>query len=232
MTVDNLYDEIEFITESNSTTFTDVDKLVGINLDQGEALMMIMNAQGYRKVGEKTYYTDFKAQSGLVAGDSGYMGEYAFDSAWLKTTEFYVKFPNQGKYVKCGMYDVADNENSEFDAIEIDSVFSETKPQVRFARDSFCVRPYPDEDVSDGIKILAEPRQAALTLTTETPVMESNFHRWYVLKEALRFGKFREGISRYDITQELDSLEGKIRSYYSIRVKTPARIKTINDSFK
>jgi hypothetical protein len=233
MTVDNIYDEIEFLTETDSTVFTDADKLRGLNLDQGEALQLMLYSQGYRKVGEKTYYTDFKTITGLTEGQNGYDGEYAFDGNWVKPIEFYAKFPGQNTYRKCHLYDVSENDNSEFDNGIINSTFSTANPSVRFSRNSFRIRPINSTlDVTDGIMVIAEPRSATLLNTTDVPVLDPIFHRWFVLKEALRFGKFRTGITRSDVMLELQQLEQKIRRLYSDRVKTPTRLKVGNESFK
>jgi hypothetical protein len=233
MIVDDIYTEIEWITETDSTVFPDVDKLRGLNIDQGEALELMLYSQGYRKVGESTYYTDFIATTGLSEGDTGYNGEYVFATMWVKPTEFYVKFPNQNEYVKCNLYDTGENPKSEFDTNIINGTFSQSNPYVRFARDSFYVRPLNTEStVNDGIMVVAEPRNTDLTSTTETPILDPIFHRWYVLKQALRYGKFRTNIQRSDVMLELQLLEKKIRKFYSERLKTPTKLKTPVESFK
>ena len=233
MILDTIYSEIEFLTETDDVTFTDAEKLRGINIDQGEALELMMYSQGYRKVGEATYKTDFVTTTGLAEGDNGYNGEYAFDSTWIKPTAFYVKYPGASDYVKCRLYDIDENENSEIDSDEIDGTFSETRPYVRFARDSFFVRPLNDSTtVSYGLMVVAEPRNTELFLNTETPILDPIFHRWYVLKQALRYGKFRDGITRNDIVFELQQIEKKIRKFYSEKLKTPTKLKTVTESFK
>lgn len=233
MDVDTIYNEIEFITETNSDTFSDADKLRGLNIDQGEALELMLYSQGYRKVGEKTYYADFLATTDLSEGDNGYNGEYSFDASWVKPIEFYVKFPTQTTFTECSLYDLLENGESEFDESVIASTFSQDEPYVRFARDTFFIRPLNTvSTVTGGIKVIAEPRNGDLKTTNDTPILDPIFHRWYVLKQALRFGKFRPNVSRNDITNELEALERKIRKFYSQRLKTSASLKTPIESFK
>lgn len=232
MTIADLYTEIDFLCETNTTVFPVADKLRGINIDQGEALSLMLQSQSYRKVNETSFSTDFVSTDGLSEGDNGYNGEYTFDSSWVKPTEIYVKYPSQSVHKKCALYGIEENNNSEFDEDSISATFTQSNPYVRYSGNTLFIRPLNSEStVTDGIMVVVEPTTTTLTETTDTPVLDSIFHRWYVLKEALRYGKFRAGITRTDMETELAQLEKKIKSFYSNKLKTPLKIRGVLENF-
>ena len=226
MTVGTLYDEIEFLTDSDSTSFPDADKLRGLNIDQGDAMAIMLSAKGYKKVNETEYYTDFISTSGLTAGQNGYNGEYAFDSNFIKITRAEVTFPNATEPLPCSIYDLSKNGYSEYNQNSIQDTFYETNPAIRMTRTTYFIRPLnTGATVANGIHLWVEKRQTDLTSESDNPILDPIFHRWYVLKQALRFGRFREGISRSDLEGELADYESKIKNFYKVIDKS---LKTLN----
>lgn len=221
MTLSQLYAEIRFMTNTSSTTFTDDDILRGINLNQGEATEMMLSAQGYSKLNETEYTTDFLATTGLIEGESGYNGEYAFDSTILRPLRIELKYPDCD-YVECKMYDMSTNEGS-----EVDYDFEEDEPYARIARDSIFIRPLPATTVTDGIKMWAEKMQTDVSGSSDTPVLSSIFHEWYVLNQALRFGQLRPGKTKEEVLMDISRIEDKIMRYYRVKTATIKRL-TVN----
>lgn len=232
MTNQNIYDETRFLTYTDSSTYTDADLLRGLNLYQGEFFQLLLQAQGYRKLGEDLFVTDFISTVGLVAGQAGFNGEYAFDSSWVKVTAMELQYKSTEPPVPVRLYDQSQNAVTEIDEDTMNANFSVAEPYVRFQRDSYLTRPLNDgTTVTDGIKIWAVARQADTDDSGDTPIGEPNFHNWFVLKLALRYGKFRPGVTRADVVADMLLLENKINAFYKQRVATPKNIQPRQTSF-
>ena len=221
MTTQEIFDEVAFITKTDSVIYTNAEKLTGLNLLQNEAKMIMLRAQGYKHVTEDEFTTDFLSVNGLISGDFGYDGEYTFDTTWIKPYRFDVKFSTNTEFKTCKLYDYGQNDQTEVDQDSVQNTFDILTPEVRFQRDSYKIRPLNTGDtVVDGIHIWAETRQVAIAQTYETPILDVVFHDWYVKKLALRYGKFRPGINRSDILLDVYSIEEKIYNFYKIKERT------------
>lgn len=228
MLASTIFDEVRFLTATDTSTYTDTDLLRGLNILQAQAVIKMMIAQGFRPVNETEFITDFVSTTGLVAGDNGYMGEYGFDSNWIKPTKIQVQFDVDDSPLPCNLYDLSENDKSESDEDEIDATFDDSEPYARFQRETYLIRPLnTGTTVVGGIHIWAEKRQTDLTSTSQSPIMESNLHDWYIKKLAVRFGKFREGITLVQLLRDIEELEDLISQTYRQKLRTPKKL-TIN----
>lgn len=241
MVISDIIDEIR-TTElnSNSTKFSDAYLLKGVNLDDAELVMMALNSAPDHnfKLGEA--WTDLLSSSGLVDGDIGYNGEYPFPSELIKPLRFEMSFDGT-TFRECGIYDIASSHAaSEHNQTQVQSDFNQDNPQVRFERDSYFVRPLKTTagNITNGIHIWYEKRQTAFliaNIATDTPSIEANFHRLYVLRGALRgMRRYRNDYTtadRNEIRKELEPLEAAFKKFMKERFKRPLRISGKSENF-
>lgn len=238
MLVSEIITEIREELGSNSTKFSDSYLLTGVNMHYGEVVMDILRAKTDFNFLAEESYTNNVSTSGLTAGQNGYKGEYTFPSDLIRPIRVEISY--DGTYWRpARFYDVADNsEKSEFvdDDIEPGVIFSETEPYVRFERDSFFVRPVNDgTTVTAGIHIWYEKRQTTLA-TSDTPVIESNYHYILVMKGVLRaMKKFRDEYNladRNELRGEISRASEKMLEYYKNRFKKQFKMVPANLNMK
>jgi len=119
--------------------------------------------------------TDLISTVGLVAGDNGFGGEFAFPADLLKPVRFEVSYDGI-TWIKCNVYDNALNERSEYNDVQLASDFSQSDPRVDFTRNSYKIRPPKTTagNITKGIYIEYEQRQVDFTSTTAPVQIEAN----------------------------------------------------------
>lgn len=224
MLVSDIYTEIRTELNTNSTKVSDATLLTGVNLDYGELIMSALKARGDYNFTINEATTDLKSTSGLLSGNNGYNGEYAWPSDVLKPTRVEVSFDGSN-YYPCTVYDITDlKSKSEFSQTDLNNTFSQTNPYVRFERNSFFIRPLKATagDITAGIHIWYEQRQTALT-ASDTPTIEPNFHRLFVLMGALRImRKFRTEYTandRAELKNEIIQLKAEMMQFYGKQIE-------------
>lgn len=234
MTNQDIWDEARYLTYTDEETYSDTDLLRGTNILQREMFQSILQWLGFRKLNEDTYTTNFLTTNGLVAGQNGYNGEYRFDTTWVMVTGFSLKYPDAEYYAPAKIYDPDQYVINDVDADSYNAQFGEGAPEVHFKRNSYVIRPTittVGDTVANGILITAVTRQSDLTLASQLPIGEQNFHQWYALKLALRYGKFRPGITRNDLLTELLLLEKKASDFYQFSQKTGKSLQPTQHNF-
>lgn len=224
MIVSEIYSEIRSELHTNSTKVPDATLLVGVNLDYGELVMSAIRARGDYNFQMNEATTDLISTSGLTSGQNGYNGEYAWATDVLKPTRIEISFDGTNFY-PATVYDITDNlSKSEHVAQDINNTFSQTSPYVRFERNSFFIRPLKTTagNVTAGIHIWYEQRQSALT-ASDTPSIEPNFHRLFVLMGALRImRRFRSEYSvndRQEAKNEINQLKLEMMQHYAKQIE-------------
>lgn len=121
--------------------------------------------------------TDLISTVGLVAGDNGFNGEYAFPANLLKPVRFEVSYDGI-TWKKCTIYDNTLNQGSEYNDSQLASDYSEKAPRVDFTRNSYKIRPPKTSvgNITKGIYIEYEQRQADFTSSTTPTQIEQNLH--------------------------------------------------------
>lgn len=156
--------------DNNSTNI-----YLDLNTAYGHRILDILRVRVDKNATIQEATTDLISTVGLVSGDSGYNGEYAFPSDLLKPTRVEVSYDGID-WRKCQVYDNALNLRSEYNEDQINGQFSTSDPRVDFSRNSFKLRPTKDSagDITKGIYIEYEKRQADFTSATEPSEIESN----------------------------------------------------------
>ena len=175
MTGTSIAEYSRILTNTNSTTLSDADVLTILNVKYGHRILDILKIQTDKNANLTEAYADLVSLTGLVAGDIGYNGEYPFPTNFLRPVRAEVLYTTTGTPVKCTIYDITDNEDSEQPG-EVNNTFSQANPYIRFERDSYFIRPIPETSVTAGLHIWYEARQTAFSSLSETPTFESNLH--------------------------------------------------------
>ena len=231
MLVSDIYQEIRSELQTNSTKVPDATLLVGVNIDYGELIMEALRARGDYNFQMNEATTDLISTSGLTAGQNGFNGEYAWATDVLKPTRLEVSFDGTNFY-PATVYDITEKvSKSEHYATDINNTFQQTNPYVRFERNSYFIRPLKTTagNVTAGIHVWYEQRQATLT-ASDTPSIEPNYHRLFVLKGALRImRKFRTEYTvndRQEVKNEINELTAKMNQFYSKQIDENVNLTT------
>ena len=246
MNVQQLTDEIHWITKTDENTYSSADILTGLNIHNGELVHDVLRVEATRNSFLKNSRYDLLSTAGLVEGQVGYNGEYPIPTDFLRPIRVEVSYDGI-LWLPCQMYDISQNTmSSEYNQDQIQSAFLPASPYfspaynpvinqpiIRFQRDSFTIRPLNDQGtIPNGLVIWYESREAALVNTTDSPSIESNYHDLYVLKSAMRYARrFPEKMNQAWLL-EYTELKKSILEYYRNRFKYNAVMRPSFESFK
>lgn len=233
MVTSTLYTLSRDILNTNSTVLPDSKLLEWLNIAYGHRILDILRFQVDRNASMEFSKTDFVSTLGLVEGDNGYDGEYAFPTDLLRPIRAEVSFDGT-TFRKCKIYDIGENERSEVS--DIDTDFSETEPYVRFERNSFFIRPLnTGSTVTYGIRIWYEKRQTALA-DGGTPDFESNLHDLLAFDlaemELLRHNEKYTDVVAARIRKEKAVREERFTEFYNNRMKRNFQLRPKYENFK
>lgn len=141
-----------------------------LNTAYGHRVLDILRARVDRNATVKEVTTDLISTVGLVEGDNGFNGEYAFPANLLKPIRFEISYDGV-QWKKADIYDNGLNLGSEYNATQLETDFSQLQPKVDFARNSYKIRPPKNTagDITKGIYIEYEARQVDFDWGT-TPI--------------------------------------------------------------
>lgn len=231
MNVASLLSKVYRLTNTNSTTFLDgnpTNVLAELNIQYGHRILDILKVQVDRNANQEESTTDFIDTTGLVVGDLGYNGEYPFPTDLLKPIRVEVSYDGT-TWKPCSFYDVYENDSSEHTESDLNSIFIQSAPYVRFDRDSFFMRPTNDtgSNITDGIHIWYEQRQT--DLVADSPSFEANLHdilaydlanQEYLMHTSKYTSDWRVGFST-----ERSKIEERFKEFYKNRFKRDMLIK-------
>ena len=221
MTLSEIRTEVRFLTRSDSTTYSDTDLDREANIVNNSLVLEMIQASGHLNEQGAQSYTDFKATSGLVAGDNGYNGEYALPSDCLVLKRVEAKKTDTMEPIK--FYDISQNVNSEFEKEDNTLGF-------RLFRNSMIFSDTPETTVTDGIYIEYIKRNAVLT-ASEEPVFESNLHDLVPLGTAMRY--FLRNPDKFNplIKAEYENKLFDFRDWYRDKFKKVLNFNTRRETF-
>lgn len=147
-----------------------------LNTAYGHRILDILRVRVDKNASMQSAETDLISTAGLVAGDNGYNGEYAFPTDLLSPVRVEVSFDGV-TWRKASVYEDGLNQGSEFNEDQINGEFSQLYPAVNFERNSYKIRPLNAlSTVTGGIKITYEKRQVDFTDSTAPTEIEANLH--------------------------------------------------------
>lgn len=235
MNLTELRAKTRWITRSDSNSFDDPDLDRELNSAYRQTAILILQAQGYRNQFGKHSYTDLIDNTGLSIGDVGYQGQYPFPSNLLKPNRVEVKFTATGTPKLATVYDLSENNLwSESTDDDLNAMANGDNPIVRFSDDSYFIRPLNETgaDITGGIHIWYEYRQADLSTGTDIPNFEESFHEILCYMAAMEFYvRFPDKYNR-KAEQRLSEIKRLMAKHYQARMSYKKTITAAQESFK
>lgn len=166
------------LVNKDSSTFLDgnaTNILADLNRAYGHRILDILRVRVDKNASITNVTTTLISTVGLVSGDNGFNGEYAFPTDLLKPVRFEVSYDGVN-WKKAKIYDNTLNEESEYNDTQLVATFSEESPCVDFTRNSYKVRPPKSTtgDITNGIYIEYEQRQSDFATDTSPTQIETN----------------------------------------------------------
>ena len=230
MTVAELFEEVRWNTRTDADTFKDEDILTGLNIAYGQVISKILQTTGQWEVNGKESYTNLISVTGLLDGQVGYNGEYKFPSYLIRPIRMEISYDGK-EYYPANLYDLELNSSSEISEL---NKFSPTSPYCRFYNNKFVIRPLPTETVVSGLHIWYEKRQEPLSLGTDSPNFEANYHQILALMVAMRYArKFPTRMANHisEIQRDKYGVEQDMLRDYSNRFQMRRKINPIVDDY-
>lgn len=233
MTTNTIYILTRDILNTNPTVLPDSKLLEWLNIRYGHRILDILRYQVDRNATMQISKTNFVSTFGLVAGDNGYDGEYAFPTNMLRPIRMEVSYDGV-TFNKCKIYDIG-----EFDWSEVTGILencSKSEPVVRFERDSFFIRPLNTGDtVIYGIRIWYEKRQTALT-AGDIPDFEENLHDLLAFDlaemEMMRHAEKYTDVVAARVKRGKEEREERFIEFYNNRMKRNFQLKPRYENFR
>lgn len=186
--------EITNKSQANFLDGTTATAYKRLNTAYGHRILDILRVRVDRNATINEATTDLISTVGLVEGDNGFNGEYAFPSDLLKPSRFEVSYDGI-TWLKAQIYDNALNSGSEYNGTQLEDDFSTENPVVDFTRNSYKIRPPKNTagNITKGIYIEYEKRQADFTSSTSPSEIEQN------LQDLLAYD-----LAEYDLVMHAD----------------------------
>lgn len=229
MNVTALTNEIHWKTNTNSTTFPDADILIGLNLHTAQIVMDIIRVAVDVDATEEEATTDLIANA--IEGQTGYNGEYSFPDDLLRPTRAEITYDGITS-VPCKIYDLTENDSSEYKTEALTASFSKEQPYVRFDRGSYIIRPIPEVNVTKGFHIWYEARQSAMAEGEDKPMFISDYHELLAFMGAERRAEKFPDIYNPLWTSRRQELKMNMLEFYKNRYKRRLVMKPKYESFK
>ena len=212
------------ILSTNSGVLSDAKALEWLNIVYPIRILDVLKYQVDRNASMEIAKMNLVSVTGLVEGDNGYDGEYAFASDLVRPIRFEVSYDGV-TFRPTRIYDLNENENSEVSGLN--DTFSSEEPHVRFERNSYFLRPLPTTTVTNGIRVWYEMLEPAL-IVTDTPNIESSFHPLLAFDiasyELIRNAKLYSSEISVRIYREKSVLEEKFKTHLNDRMKRNFKI--------
>lgn len=223
------------LLKMDSTTFSDADALIFLNIAYGRRILDILRLQVDRNANQIEAYTTLKSTVGLVDGNNGYMGEYAFPANLVRPVRMEVSYDGTN-WSRCTVYDINENLNAEASETSINDTFSTANPVVEYRNNSFFLRPTKDDagDITAGIHIWYEYRETEFSALTEIPTFESNLHDMlsFDIAEVKALNESFGTIWWNNFKRMKAEAENRFNEFYKSQMKKTKRLTSFNESYK
>lgn len=165
MTLADLRTYLRFLTNTNSTTYTDTDTLVSLNAHYDYFVNEILESM------DDWEFQAEVATCNLVASQQ----EYTLPTDIIKLKRVEVTYDGTNWYV-ANHFDI--NERSEpTDSTSVNADFSTSKPYFDLMDTGLFLYPIPTANVTAGLKIWYEKNATALSAVGDSPVFMKAFHK-------------------------------------------------------
>ena len=142
-------DETRYITKTNTSTYTDADIESGLELIRKRIIMKAIRASTEWNLRGEIAQTDLVSITGLLSGENGYNGEYAFPSDLIKFTRIDLSY-NGVTYNRATQYFMNDSDDSEETEKEIVKWMKKRVEQKNFTDAAGLAREFlAEQNVTD-----------------------------------------------------------------------------------
>jgi len=196
-TSDGLRNFTRFLTNTNSTSFSDADVDAALNTYYGEVMHEILQAQdGWDFQGEY-------ATTDLVANQQ----EYTLPSDIIKIKRAEITFDGT-TWRPLTFMDINERGDA-LDSTTIASDFTTSKPFADLMDESLFLYPIPSSAVTGGLKIWYSKDVTDLSAATDSPVFADRYHK------ILAYGAAKDYFEKYLEVPGNDSKQVKARANYN-----------------
>lgn len=230
MNLTTLRSQARKYTKTTEANYTNENLDADINIAYGEVWAIVMEAEGNKNVTGTFKVYDNIAQTGLVAGNIGFNGEYPLPVDAIDLKKILLSYDGES-WNKAELIDMNDQEEELYQVLQDSNVYSETSPKAFMFRNSYFIRPFSKETIVDGIKLSILKRQSNLTLETDTPEIETSFHNLIPLRVALDYYLIYPEKYNPLIEKKASILEAQLISLAQDRLKPTTQVKVIKEKF-
>jgi hypothetical protein len=231
MNVSEIKAKTRRLTKTDSTTYSDADILIDLNLAQKRVVSLIMRYSNYINefVSIKTF--DLMAKDNVSVGEVGYNGEYPWETTVLKPFRAEVKYASGDTPKPATVTQLNQSEDTQLNP---DGSLYGASPQVFYSRKSWFIRPLLEgsTDVEDGIIMWFQEMPDEITADEDIPAGNDLIHEIYPYLLAMDY--YGERPEKYNQNVEkgyLNALDN-LRAYYSNNSNYNHRIITPNINWK
>jgi len=213
MTIGDISTYITFLTNADTTSFTNARRLITINKHYNDVHTLILESQDEWDYDDSAYADYPILTTSLVANQQYYV---------LPPTTFEVKRLEVSydgtNWVKAEPFDI--NERGLATATNALGDFSQSTPFYDLQADSLFLYPIPTASVSGGLKIWIsrgpqEFTSAELTTGTRQPGFDGLFHSILALGPSLDYAIANNLPQRESIKREYEEMKLKMRKFFS-----------------
>lgn len=165
MTIAQMLTTIRFITNTNSTTFTDAT-MYRLASERHKQLIIELSKL-------KEGYLETTASQDLVNGTQA----YALPSGMLRLKRAEIQYATGGVWRTVKIFDINEFPSQPNDTTTISGNYSKDAPYGDIMGNNLNLYPIPDAAVTNGLKLWYVALPSDFTATSDTPTAPADYHR-------------------------------------------------------
>lgn len=214
-TSQGIFQEIDFLCNTDSATFTIADKTRAVNKWQDFVVAEVLDSM------DEWDFQGTKAYTNLVANQQA----YAWATEILKIKRVEIDYDGNGDYIVADQMDISTEEYAMQQSADVNDVYDQGDPRFDAWGNSAILFPVPDTSVNSGLVIWHTDNITEFTATAAMNTAEPDFNRPF--HSILSYGATLDYARKFRIDdlikfteRELygkDGLVDKLRKHYGTR---------------
>lgn len=231
MTVDEIRAKARRLTKTNTTSYTDANMLIDLNLAQKKVVNLIMRYSNYKNDFIVEKFLDHVATDDLVAGDLGYNGEYPFEITSMRPVRFEVAYSSTEDHKPAIIKQI--NQTDTTQIVPEGSTFT-VRPTVFYTRNSYFVRPLLEgtTDVAGGIHAWWQAVPDDVDDGADVPAGNLLVHEIYPYIIALDYFEERPDKFNSRVAAGFDEAVDELKAFYANRMDITHTMTTPKHNWK